>query len=516
MVWKPENPEGNEAAKVRFDIARYTRGRVLDLGCGPWKCYPHFISVDNYSEWQGLKWRPDICGDATDLGIFATNSIDAVFSSHLLEHIDDYVKALHEWWRVIKIGGYLILYLPHKSLYPNIGQPGSNPDHRHDFEPKDIVSIMTANAGDWDLLESEIRSAGDEYSFFQVFQKLGRGTGHVYSYCAEKPKKKCAIVRYGGYGDMLQASAILPELKRQGYYITLYTTPYGEQIVRHDPHIDEFIIQDNGQVPNQWLVDFWAVESKKYDKFINLSESVEGVWLAMEGRQNHMWPKAVRDKYMNTNYEEFAFDLAGLRYTGDRQRFYATDRERRIASKRRSEIDGKVVLWTLAGSSVHKIWPHLDAVIAEFMIRTKDIHFMLVGDASCKLLEAGWQKEPRVHRRSGEWSIRETLAFAETVDLVIGPETGVLNSVSGLDIPKICFLSHSSVENLTKHWKNCVSMMPTDCECYPCHILHNETNKYCTRDQRTGTAMCQVKIEPPVVLQAMVELLGITKNIKAA
>jgi ubiquinone/menaquinone biosynthesis C-methylase UbiE len=53
--------------------------------------------------------------------------MDFVYSAHLLEHVQDFESALREWWRVIKPGGYLVLYLPHKKFYPNIGVPGSNP-----------------------------------------------------------------------------------------------------------------------------------------------------------------------------------------------------------------------------------------------------------------------------------------------------------------------------------------------------------------------------------------------------
>ena len=90
MTWKPEySDRGNEAYKVKYDIVKYTRGKVLDLGSGPWKPFPHFIGVDTRDEWTDLPWNPDIIMDATNLNIFATNSFDAVFSSFLLDQVDD-------------------------------------------------------------------------------------------------------------------------------------------------------------------------------------------------------------------------------------------------------------------------------------------------------------------------------------------------------------------------------------------------------------------------------------------
>ena len=97
------------------------------------------------------------------LDIFADSSFDFVFSSHLLEHIVNTEATLKEWMRVIKNDGYLILYLPHKDFYPNVGQDGANPDHKHDFVPDDIIRFMK-KCGSWDLIENEERNEGYEYS----------------------------------------------------------------------------------------------------------------------------------------------------------------------------------------------------------------------------------------------------------------------------------------------------------------------------------------------------------------
>jgi len=170
MTWRIDDPQGNEAAKVRWELVEYTNGRGLDLGCGQFKAFPHFIGVDNGHHWgmKGVDVHVDTC---EDLSLFATQSMDFVFSSHLLEHIVNYKSALKEWLRVIKPNGYLILYLPHKSFYPNIGEMGANPDHKHDFLPQDIVDAMK-NIGSWDLIENQERNNDNEYSFFQVYKKL--------------------------------------------------------------------------------------------------------------------------------------------------------------------------------------------------------------------------------------------------------------------------------------------------------------------------------------------------------
>lgn len=505
MVWRAEDQQGDEAGKVKYDVVEYTRGVVLDLGCGPSKAFPHFLGVDNCKDTElfGITIRPDIkVDDCADLSAVVNDaSVDSVFSSHLLEHIEDYKGALKDWWRCIKVGGYLVLYLPHKKFYPNVGMPGANPDHKHDFEPIDIVNAMREMADDWDLVIKQDRNEGMEYSFLLVFRKLAEG-GVKASWLKSfaRPPKTVCVVRYGGFGDMLQAANLFPALKREGYHVTVMTTPKGQDVIAEDPHVDAWFIQDPDQVPNHELNSFWEVISKRYTLFVNLCESVEGTLLAMPGRANHMWPKAVRDRYLDVNYLEFTSQLAGVPYTSE-SKFYPTNDELQRAVARLSQT-GPNIVWALAGSSCHKFYPGQDAVIANLLLTYPDCRIFLVGDDACKILEAGWEKEPRVVRLSGEMNIRDTLALAKGADAVVGCETGVLNAVAFEPNRKVVLLSHSSHENLTKHWQNTFSLAPQELACYPCHRLHY-TREFCHEDAESGAAMCQRLIHPDDVFAAL-------------
>ena len=51
MVWRATDPEGNEAEKIRWAVVPYTRGKVLDIGCGPYKAFNHFIGIDSGKQW---------------------------------------------------------------------------------------------------------------------------------------------------------------------------------------------------------------------------------------------------------------------------------------------------------------------------------------------------------------------------------------------------------------------------------------------------------------------------------
>ena len=510
MVWRADDPQGDEAGKVKYLSVPYTRGIGADVGCGPKKAFQHFIGVDNCTDTAlfGIPIKPDIEADVAKALPFDDEELDFVFSSHTLEHIDDYEAALTEWWRVIRPGGHLCLYLPHRDHYPQIGEPGANPDHKHDFTPDHIVAAMKRIAPTgWNMVEDETRAEGFEYSFWQVYRKADDGL-HRFACRAIKPRKTVCVVRYGGFGDQIQAANLLPALKRQGYHVTFMTTPKGQDILRSDPNIDAWILQDNDQVPNGELWAFWRQWGARFDKFVNLSESVEGTLLAMPGRANHAWPDEMRRRHLGRiNYLEFASELAGVPYKSE-ARFYADPDElswaRKFVTEKFGAGDHFVVVWALSGSSLHKAYPWQDNAMAKLLISMPEARFVLVGDDACAILEQGWELEPRVACTSGTLSIRSTLALAQVADCVVGPETGVLNSVAFEGhIGKVCMLSHSSVDNLTKHWRNTVSLTPPkSVGCYPCHRLHFGA-EFCNIEPDSGAAVCQYTIDPSRVAEAI-------------
>jgi hypothetical protein len=190
----------------------YTRGKGLDLGCGPEKGFPHFRGIDSNKDQalfgQGHSGRfhhPDVrsAGRLREL-VAGLHRVVAPSRAHQ--------GSREGAARVVAdpaAGGHLCLYLPHKDFYPNIGTEGANPDHVHDFHPDDIIAAMK-KIGGWDLVENQERNEGDEYSFFQVYKKYADAKSHRFSYREPKPAKTCAIVRYGAWGDVIQMSSVLP------------------------------------------------------------------------------------------------------------------------------------------------------------------------------------------------------------------------------------------------------------------------------------------------------------------
>jgi len=132
-------------------------------------------------------------GDAHYIKKVINNKYDYVYSSHLLEHLDEPAIAIKNWWKVIKKNGFLILYIPDRDLYEKKKTLPSrfSLDHKYYFtldkdEPPDtlgLIPLIKNNLSDFKIISSEICSEGltitdpylhsnGEYSIEIILQKI--------------------------------------------------------------------------------------------------------------------------------------------------------------------------------------------------------------------------------------------------------------------------------------------------------------------------------------------------------
>ena len=70
--------------------------------------------TDDYNYYPN-KTGKVIVNDAVNITLVQNEYYDFCFSSHSLEHIANPLKAISEWLRITKNGGYVIIIVPEKS-----------------------------------------------------------------------------------------------------------------------------------------------------------------------------------------------------------------------------------------------------------------------------------------------------------------------------------------------------------------------------------------------------------------
>tara|TARA_R110000824_G_scaffold205858_1_gene390793 strand:+ start:1545 stop:2039 length:495 start_codon:yes stop_codon:yes gene_type:complete len=78
--------------------------------------------------------------------------VDYIYSSHCLEHLPDWVKALSYWVSKLRKGGDLVLYLPHKDQ--EYWLPWNNRKHIHILTAESVIMCLKS-LGMTDLFSSE-------------------------------------------------------------------------------------------------------------------------------------------------------------------------------------------------------------------------------------------------------------------------------------------------------------------------------------------------------------------------
>ena len=458
--------------KLQWGLVPYTTGTGIEISNTVGTAFPHFTKASAKVP-ASVKLK-----SVVDLSLFATESLDFVVSADVLSEISDIRDAISAWLRPLKNYSHLSLLVK--------------------LEEVDKVLEELLSVGDLNIQEVTY----DDTMVLLVVKKTV-GSIKKHDYHTAKPSKSAIVVRFGAFGDQAQAASVYAGLKKQGYHLTLITQNPGAQVIQLDPHLDKIIVLEKDQVPNQALTAYFDYLTTKYDKFVNLCESVEGTLLAMEPRAAYFWPQSARHQIMNKNYVEFQHALAGLPYSKPDIKFYPTKEEIQWAKEERKKFGKVVVMWSMSGSSVHKVNTSFIDILPRVLEKYRDVDFLFVGgpEVNDPDLRAGLTNK-RCHFTAGDWTIRQTLTMLSYVDLLFAPETGVANWASMMPLPKIIFLSHSSKENLTRDWVNTVSIStPTEkLKCSPCHMLHF-SDRTCTVNE-FGVAACQTLMDVDSIWRA--------------
>jgi hypothetical protein len=136
--------EGN-AAQFAIPYAKhFCKGKGVDVGCNrPEWSFPGSILIDPAinSQYDAMNFSPE------------SYDLDYIFSSHCLEHLQNWVSVLDYWTYKLKSGGVLFLYLPDYSQ--EYWRPWNNKKHLNIFTP-DIISDYMNDNGYKNIFKSNI------------------------------------------------------------------------------------------------------------------------------------------------------------------------------------------------------------------------------------------------------------------------------------------------------------------------------------------------------------------------
>jgi len=181
---KLHNPV-SETSRYRHLTAKYCFTEDGNPGCGvdvasqgdrvvPW-AMSFDLPVEEFAFYcsnHPAKGPIHLRGHADSLP-FDSESLDFVYSSHLLEDYLDWEPPVREWARVVRKGGHVIILIPDKELWGKAITNGQPPNCAHKHEGS--VGELTALGQKLGLEVVEDRLTEQyvgDYSILGVFKKL--------------------------------------------------------------------------------------------------------------------------------------------------------------------------------------------------------------------------------------------------------------------------------------------------------------------------------------------------------
>jgi SAM-dependent methyltransferase len=166
---------------------RVVQDNGIDIGCGPDPVTPSARRFDVEH------------GDANVISQYVKDQFDFVYSSHCLEHMNDPRKAILDWWKLVKPGGFLFVTVPDEDLYEQGVFPSRfNEDHKATFTLSKSKSWSPASCDVLELGQSlpggeiislQLQDRGYDRRLMSFGKKpptlLSRAAGKIYGWLAK-------------------------------------------------------------------------------------------------------------------------------------------------------------------------------------------------------------------------------------------------------------------------------------------------------------------------------------------
>ncbi len=163
----------DEAAFKVFYLPFKFGGRLLEVGCGHGAMLSNMQELGWYAE--GVDFDPNAIKIAKSRGLnvqlgalkdqyYPSSSFDAVVMSHVIEHLHDPRDLLLECYRILKVGGRLIIVTPNAAswghrLYGKDWRGLEPPRHLHIFNRLTLLKVAEQAGFSQSVCRTSIRSA---------------------------------------------------------------------------------------------------------------------------------------------------------------------------------------------------------------------------------------------------------------------------------------------------------------------------------------------------------------------
>jgi predicted SAM-dependent methyltransferase len=153
---------------------------ALDLGCGEMKVDPSFIGVDRFKGQTArpngtiFTANPDVICDVNNLP-YEDGTIDYIVNSHTLEHMTNPVLSLDYWIGKLRVGGRIAVIVPDWRYTWSCENDESrySPDgHKHDFTPNELERVFCSIRSCGDIKILDISAPTINWSIGGALEKL--------------------------------------------------------------------------------------------------------------------------------------------------------------------------------------------------------------------------------------------------------------------------------------------------------------------------------------------------------
>ena len=330
-------------------------------------------------------------------------------------------------------------------------------------------------------------------------------------------------------GDALFCSAMPRLLRDEGYdEVVVGCKPVTAPIWENNPHVARVeLFPERDQDDEAWYQKWVEDEKAKYSRIINTSGHIEVSFLSRTDLDYGLWPKLeeARDRAAGVSYQDYLYGRCGFDAVGVLPEIYFSTEEQEIVEQNKRLKDGrKLILWQTQGSTRSKQLVKMPEWLTWAMQEFPDaVHYVWCADPD---LSARLPKGP-VKNMWGATSVRESLRLVASADLVVGPESFLVNAAPAFGVPTIIFFSHSLPDNLSRYYCDSVAITP-NCECHPCYLIginfrrvHNIWQRRVARECERGCQTpdpnyeyrklgyrCCLEIDDEQVYQALAKIIG--------